>query len=343
MADIASFADLFSRLSPFFQPDRSLPQAGQPAAAPSSTPPSTDSAILSRILSDSPAASYGGPVQTSPADGATYSPPTARMGNRFGAALSFEFSLSIQQQTTREVTFAQQPSPEDGGGRAVLKALESASLLYQTGFSSSRGILGSSFGEVREFQAELFYSRTRELSARLDPDLGQRFDSTSRRVSRTFELDISLEVSFLGQFARQSDEVSSLDTGLFEDYLRNTDGMAGASGGDLQAFFDDVDRILAETESYLQETLGDFFQGVADTFGLSDDEIGAIQSQASEQIAVFFDDVDRFLDDARTALAGFGGAEALPEPAPEAEPAPALEAAVAAPATAEEETETALV
>ena len=342
MADISSFADLFSQLSPFFQPDRSLPQAGEPASAPSSDSPAAESAFPTSMLSGSPAASYGGPVQASPADGATYSPPAAQMGSRFGMGLSFEFNLSIQQQTTREVTFAQ-PAPENGGDRAVLRALESASMLYQTGFSSSRGILGSSFGEVREFQAELSYSRTRELSARLDPDLGQRFDSTSRRVSRTFELDISLEVSFLGQFARQSDEVSSLDTGLFEDYLRNTDGMAGASGGDLQAFFDDVDRILAETESYLQETLGDFFQGVAETFGLSDDEIGAIQSQASEQIALFFDDVDRFLDDARTALAGFGGAEALPEPEAEAEPAPAIEAAVAAPATAEEETEMALV
>ena len=158
---------------------------------------------------------------------------------------------------------------------------------------------------------DLFYSRTRELSARLDPELGERVASTGARVARSFEVDISLEVSFLGQFVDQSEEISDLDSGLFEQYLDGTDAAAGQGGGALEGFFDEVGRILEETESMLQDSLSSFFEDVKATFGLSEAEGAVLQDQVSGEVSAFFDEVDAFLDTMRGSLLESGGA--LPE------------------------------
>jgi hypothetical protein len=124
-------------------------------------------------------------------------------------------------------------------------------------------------------------------------------------------------VSFLSQFVQQSDEISDMDAELFQQYLDGTDGAAEVSGDTMQAFFDHVDGILADTRSLVQQTLAGFFQDVASSFGLSDREAGTLQDTVNDQVAAMFDDVDRFLADARTALAGPAAEPALPEAAPE--------------------------
>ena len=71
---------------------------------------------------------------------------------------------------------------------------------------------------------------------------------------RTFELDISLEASFLSQFVGQSGELSSMDSDLFGKYLDNTDRLAESQG--LQVLFNDVDKILEEAEAMVQGCTG---------------------------------------------------------------------------------------
>ena len=73
----------------------------------------------------------------------------------------------------------------------------------------------------------------------------------------TFELDISLEASFLSQFVGQSGEISSKGSDLFGNYLDNTDRLAESQG--LQVLFNDVEKILEEAEAMVQGCTGQPF------------------------------------------------------------------------------------
>ena len=185
-------------------------------------------------------------------------------------------------------------------------------MAYQSDRLAYREVLGTSFREMRRAQTELYFSRTREMEIRLDPETGERFGETSRRVGRTFEMNISLEVSFLSQFVSQSDQISAMDKGLFEQYLNNTDGLSSRSGESVGAFFDQVGRILEETEGLVRETLAGFFDDVAETFGLSEQEAGVLESIAVNEISSFFDDLDGFLGEMRPVDAGEVEQQALP-------------------------------
>ena len=194
-------------------------------------------------------------------------------------------------------------------------------MAYQSDRLAYREVMGSSFREVRRAQTELFFSRTRELELRMDEETGERLGETSRRVARTFELSISLEVSFLSQFVSQSDQISATDKGLFEQYLNHTDDLSSLSEESVSAFFDKVGRILQETEGLLRGTLAGFFDDVAETFGLSERKAGALESIAMKEIASFFDDLDGFLGEMRLAEAGEGGQPEI-SATQEREPAP---------------------
>ena len=220
-------------------------------------------------------------------------------------SFGFEFNLSIEKSV----------STQSVGERSFLKAHESASLFYQSLASSSDGALGSSFGQVRQYQTEQFYSRTRELSSRVEPASGQRLEQTSQKVVRAFEIDISLEFSFLGQFSRQSDTISDLDSGLFNAYLDQTDGFS--HGQDMQNFFNDVDKVLQETEAFVQSTLESFFGDIGTNIGLSSEETGSLRSRVSQEVTAFFNDVDRFLSEAENSLSAFESAADVLPPIPE--------------------------
>ena len=167
-------------------------------------------------------------------------------------ALGLEFNLPIQREA-RVVTQDRTPRRQ----RAFIQALKQTRLSYQSSMISSRKATGSSFTEMRSFQADLFYSRTRELSAQLDHAAAERMESMSQKVVRTLELDISLETSFLSQFVGQSCEISSMDSDLFGKYLDNTDRLAESQG--LQVLFNDVDKILEEAEAMVQGCTGQPF------------------------------------------------------------------------------------
>lgn len=329
MMEIPSFSDLFSLLAPAPRPQSGLPEGGASGTAPQ-TPQQTDTVTLSGLPTNHAAASYGdirsmedaAPGTVAIAEDGTYSPTaqTTRLSMSFG----FEFNLSIQRQATT----IRQPASESGDITSI--AREIAARMYQSGQVSYGGNLGSSFSETRRFQTELFFSRTRDLSVRLDPKAAQRLDATSQRVARTFELNISLEVSFLSQFTQQSEGISDLDADLFDRYLRHTDGLFGQSGEAMQAFFDDVGRILEGTEQFALDALGSFLQDAAETMGLTDEEVGALQDVAADQIMSFFDEVDGFLAEARAA---YGLETPAPQDelaAPTAEPVPAAEPVAAA-------------
>ena len=164
-------------------------------------------------------------------------------------ALGLEFNLTIQREA-RVVTQDRARWRQ----RAFIQAMEQTRPSYQSSIISSRKATGSSFTEMRSFQADLFYSRTRELSAQLDHAIADRMESTSQKVVRTFKLDISLEASFLSQFVGQSGEISSMDSDLFGKYLDNTDRLAESQG--LQVLFNDVDKILEEAEAMVQGCTG---------------------------------------------------------------------------------------
>ena len=168
--------------------------------------------------------------------------------------------------------------------------------------------LHRSASELRRFQANLSYDRTREISINLDPKQGQKLDETSRRVGRTFQLSMSLDVSFLAQFSRQSTEISSLESGsnLFDNYLNTTDQALSHSAEGAHALFDRVDEILGQAKSNVVEMLDGFLQMAAEQFGLTDDEAAQFEDAVVAQVDEFFDEVGSFLQDARQqTLTGF--------------------------------------
>ena len=317
MVELARFADILPQLGILEKlggdPELREQKSG---ALRSERPDTTDTLALSGARPEvaEPASGPERPVAVGQ-DG-TYRPTSVQVGRRMG--FGFEFNLSIERQVT-----AVRRSAGDGGGRAsALRAMESSAMAYQSDRLAYREVLGSSFREMRQAQTELFFSRTREMELRLDSETGERFGETSRRVARTFELSISLEVSFLSQFVSQSDQISDVDKDLFEQYLNHTDDLANVSGEAVSGFFGQVGRILDETEGLLRETLAGFFDDVAETFGLSEREAGALESMVVSEISSFFDDLDGFLGGMRgSGMSAIGEDGPSSEGQPEALPA----------------------
>jgi len=331
---IPSFPDILSLLKPPggipvpADPSREEPRQtsehGQPADTLSlSGSPSDGSAptLEGRLhQAASEAAGSSGSLDLGP-DG-TYA-PSVQMSRRSAAAFGFGFNLNIRSEATLD------PAQHLGAdlGQAALHVREATGMAYRSSSVAARSNIGGSFIESRKASAELFYTRTRDLSVRLGPEAADDFASASSSVGRTFELDIELGVSFLDQFIHQTEDIQELDTSLLTQYLRSTDALAGPSGSELQAFFDDVDKILEGTEQFMADALDSFLQQASDTFGLTQDETDALQQLVSDQVSDFFAEIDAFLADARAALTGLeqGDVAPLPEPAlalPESPPEP---------------------
>lgn len=317
MIDLSSFSSLFPSLGSFFGPGGPLapPPAPEPdtqdAAAEQDSLELSDPASRS-IPSALSSASFDTPVEPDPiavADDGTYA-PSVQSTRQLSVSSAFAFNFSFQREVT--ATVREPAAREVTASEARLSALESRSLFYQSTMNESRGRVAGGYAESRTLQTELFYSRTRELSLSLPASSSDRFDEASAQVSRTFQLNISLDFSFLGQFTRQSESISSIDDALFGRYLDNTSGLSRESADAVQSFFDDIDRILDESEAFVASSLESFFDTVADQFGLSAEEAGMLERMVVEEVAAFFEDVDLFLSDARTALT---------EPAPAPEPA----------------------
>ena len=324
MIDLSSFSSMFPSLSSLFAYQRSpLRPVQKPVQEEAEDPAEQDRVELSenareRIPSGLGAASFdtAGDALTVPesiavADDGTYAP--TQTSQRLGISVGFAFNLNIQRQVTATIQSPRETRTPESGAAVRLTALESRSLHYQSIRSESRSELAEGYSESRSVQTELFYSRSRELSLSLPAGRAEQFEETRAQVSRSFKLNISMDFSFLGQFSRLSESISSLDDDLFGKYLENTSGLSGHGGEAVQSFFDDVDRILDESEAFVVSSLSSFFDQVADQFGLSSEEAASLEKMVVEENASFFDDVDSFLSESRDFLAAPNASPALPE------------------------------
>ncbi|GEM_PF-3857035 len=170
----------------------------------------------------------------------------------------------------------------------------------------------------RQTELNLFYARTQTVSVGLDQEAASHLQSTSQNVGRTFEVSISLDATFLHQFAGHSETFAQGDSGLFDEYLSATDRMIDLSGEAAQGFFDAVDQALDDTESAVMDGLDAFLSDVGASFGLEGDSLTSFKSQVADQVLAFFSDLDQFVSRSRDLLYT-------------AEPSPQLEAPQATP------------
>ena len=308
-----------SRVSPLrAEPDDPVSQAG-PETSDRDSVEISDPARRS-IQADMSSASFDTPGKRESiavAEDGTYA-PTVRTAQRLSVSFSFEFNLSIQRSVTavtREPQAIHRGTPTSSSS-ARLSALESRSLYYQSILNESSGLVAGGYAESRSVQTELFYSRTRELSLSLPPSRAKQFDQTRARVTRSFQMNIRLDFSFLSQFTRQSGAISSLEDDLFGRYLDNTGGLSKHSSEALQSFFDDVDSLLDDSEAFVISSLSSFFDQVAENFGLSVEGAETLEKMMVDEVSAFFDEVDQFLSESRSAFTFLTEPVTAPEPPP---------------------------
>jgi hypothetical protein len=314
MLDLSRFSNVLSQFGAGFPANNLFGQQPKAStlAAPKVPEPQnlTDILSLSPVGSNSPGASFDRQDPTAVAvntDG-IYRP--TQVQQQFSSSLNFSFSASLSRATAIQ-------RPNTLGG-SMTRSSESSQFSYHSQALSAKHRVGNSLSEVRRFQTDMSFSRTRTLSQRLSPEVGQKLESTGRQVARQFEIEISLDASFLRQFNVQTEGLAE-DEGTLGQYLDNTSGLAAKSGEALQAFFNEVDQILADTESFVKDTLGSFLTDVKTAFGLSGSEANAFKDMVVGEVTAFFEDVDAFLGEARETML----APPAPPPLPPSAPAPA--------------------
>lgn len=294
MVNLPRFSDILTQFgtgfSNFSQPKSNSVLSVPQAKAPESASPA-DLLSISSVKSNSPGASFDRVDQSSPIavknDG-TYRPKP--MMTQFSSSLNFSFSASL-----RNATVVQRPIEQ---AQSVTRLSESMQYSYRAEGYSARNVSGGSYSEVKRFQTDMFFSRTRTLSQQLSPPTGQKLESTGQQVARRFEIEISLDASFLRQFNVQTEGLAD-DEDLLGQYLDDAGGLAKESGEALQAFFDEVDQILNDTEAFMKSSLGSFLSDVKAAFGLNDAEADAFNDMLQQEVTAFFEDVDAFLSDMR--------------------------------------------
>lgn len=156
--------------------------------------------------------------------------------------------------------------------------------------------------EQRQTELSLFYARTQQITVQ-DPAIGEHLQSTTQGVGRTFEVSISLDATFLEQFAGQAETFSEGDAALFDKYLSATDQMVGISADATQGFFDMVDQALRETQSRVMDGLDTFLNDVGASLGLEGDALTNFKSQVADQVASFFSEMGQYVSEARDRIA----------------------------------------
>lgn len=302
MAGIPTLSDLLSRFSPMLHPSPPLQSEQKPQKPAEEPQPETLLDRFVRIPTDSKAATYdyAPPLPVlKEAEPGPQEPRSGPVNLRSSFAASFSYNLSIQREVSVVASRASRPGQTRG------EQADQSEASVRAAQRTAAGVYRSA-SEVRRFQADLSYSRTREISVNLDSAQGDRLNETGRRVSRTFELTISLDVSFLSKFSSQSKQISSLDdgNGLLNRFLDNTDGALAQSADAAQGFFDRIEGLLADAESDVVAMLDGFFTQAAEQFGLSADEASRFEEAVVSQVSDFFDEVGSFLQEARQNFTG---------------------------------------
>lgn len=183
---------------------------------------------------------------------------------------------------------------------------------------SRRAVIATAFREVRTFQARIFTQQSDQLAGQLTPATGDKLRQTSRAVARTFSLNFSLKASFLSQFSRQSQTLAGKDGPALGNYLDVSQSLSLSSGEDTQAFFDQVDQVMAQTEQTLQDGVGTFLEDMKGQLGLKDEDVQAVGKLLHEGIADFFSTAADFLNQAEAQLtSGAPAPEPPPQPVPQ--------------------------
>jgi HPt (histidine-containing phosphotransfer) domain-containing protein len=131
-------------------------------------------------------------------------------------------------------------------------------------------------------------------------------------------MDFTLKISFLQQFSRQAETLAGQGEGVLSKFLDVSRTLSARSGEDAKGFFDQVDELLARTESALHGGVDAFLQEMKGQLGLGEEELAGMGELMHQGIADFFAEAADFLDQAEAQLA-----------APDL-PAPEVEAALAA-------------
>ncbi len=226
-------------------------------------------------------------------------------------------SAEAPKEDPKKDRFDQMPASDQGGFRsftfqfrhlairretAAVRSITQENVPVQQQANRPVSTASRSVQEERQTELNLFYARTQTISVDLGQDKAGHLQSTSQNVGRTFEVSISLDASFLHQFAGQSETFAQGDQALFDDYLSTTDQMTGISGEAAQGFFDMVDQALEDAQSAVMSGLDDFLNGVGASLGFEGDALTNFKSQVADQIAGFFSDLDQFVSQSRNFL-----------------------------------------
>lgn len=309
MLDLTRFPDLFSSLNTGSMPAVSTPAGISAPAAPAAPKDILD---ITSLRSNAPGSSFDRVVPRSPdapvtvSDTGIYQAASLHYRQNTSLFLSSRSSQTLQGKLGKSLNFSFNSSQQSAtaiqrtANQAGTRAMESAQLSYQGLFEANRDVSGS-YSELRQFQTDLFFSRTRTLSQQLSPETGEHLASTGQQVHRQFEIEISLNFSFLQQFNTQTEAISG-DEPTLNNYLDDVNGLSARSGEAVQAFFDEVDRLLSDTGSFVQDALGSFLVDVKAAFGLNDDEAASFSSLVAREVGAFFQEVGAFLSEARNTL-----------------------------------------
>jgi hypothetical protein len=176
MLDLSRFSDVLSQFGAGFPANNMFAQQPKPTAlgTPKAVEPGTlaDILSLSSVKSDSPGASFDrqDPSLLAVNSEGIYRP--TQVQQQFSSSLNFSFSASLSRATA-----IQRPNAPGG---AFIQSTESSQFSYHSQALSARRNVGGSMNEVRRFQSDMSFSRTRTLSQQLSPEAGQKLESTGR-------------------------------------------------------------------------------------------------------------------------------------------------------------------
>ena len=131
------------------------------------------------------------------------------------------------QEDNPEDRFERSPGPPQGGfglqfrHLAIRREITAVRTLLQKDASTSpksEGLESTVYRRVqedRQVALNLFYERTRSISISQGSATADHVESTGGNVGRIFEVNISLEASFLSQFTSQSTTLLEGDKNIF--------------------------------------------------------------------------------------------------------------------------------
>lgn len=105
-----------------------------------------------------------------------------------------------------------------------------------------------------DFNLDLFYSLSQSISETRGQGTQGSFIETTRRVSGYFEANVSLDISFMGQYLGQTNTLNELDPSLLDSFFESVQGLADFEDESLLEFFNATDNLFTA----LEEEFGSF-------------------------------------------------------------------------------------